>query len=123
MSARVTRKLHPRTGHIVLQGGRWVRGVPMLEVVLRVLRTSKGDYPPDPSFGVDYGSVDKGAPNAAAALKLAIEEALAPYTRTRQIQMLSVDVQRAGDRLVYDVAFVDPRAEASARQQSIRGMY
>lgn len=114
-----TRKLDPARGVPVVDSGTWASGSPMAEVIVRVLRTPKGSYRADPSFGVDYSDIDKGAPDAPTRLQLAIEAALAVYVRDRLIADLRVRVTRAGSQIRYEVSFSDPRIPAT--QRPIRG--
>lgn len=114
-----TRKLDPARGVPVVDSGSWTAGSPMAEVIVRVLRTPKGSYRADPSFGVEYKDIDKGAPDAPTRLQLAIETALAVYVRDKLITDLRVKVQRAGSQLRYEVSFTDPRIAAT--QRPVRG--
>lgn len=117
----VTRSLNPNTGQPLLASGAWVRGAPMAEVIVRILRTPLGAFKPDPTFGVAYGDIDKGRENAPETLRSAITAALAKLVRNKLIENLSVVVERYGDRLLYEVSFDDPRIAAGRRVGPLRG--
>lgn len=107
----VTRTLDAGTGDVSMDGAGWLPGAPMTEVVKRVLRTPRGRYLPDPTFGVDWKKVDKAGAGAAATAKKVIEAALKPYVDRGQLSSLSVSTERSGRALLYEVAFVDPRTK------------
>jgi phage baseplate assembly protein W len=105
-----TRALDPATGDLRLAGGNYVAGNPMLEVVLRVLRTPRGSYLPDPTFGVDMTVLRKASVGVAAAWRAAVIAALRRYTDRGLITDLKVTVETEGSRLYYSLEFVDPRS-------------
>jgi phage baseplate assembly protein W len=84
----------------------------MAEVVARVVRTPRGAYAPDPSFGVDYAAVEKAAPaQRPAALRAAVTAALQRWTSRRLLTALAIEVDPpAAGRLVFRVVFRDPRS-------------
>lgn len=106
----IARQLNPGTGDVVMLGPTWASGDPLTEVVLRVLRTQKGSYLPDPEFGLDYSVVQKASANAEATLDKAIRAALAFLVRQKLLTGLIVTVARQGTSILFDVAFTDPRA-------------
>lgn len=113
-----TRALDPVTGDVRLSGGQWVVGSPAAELVLQVLRTPKGTYLPDPSYGIDLSAVTHDHPNVTAKLHAAITAALRHLVEDGFITDLLVKVQRSGrGRLGYDVSFYDPRAQGSSRRR------
>jgi hypothetical protein len=104
------RALDPGTGDVRLAGATWAAGTPMTEVVLRVLRTPRGRYLPDPDFGVDYDVVQKLGPGTAAAWRAEVLRALRPYVDAGLLADVAVTVDTGAGRLVYQVDFTDPRA-------------
>jgi hypothetical protein len=117
----VTREKTAR-GDVAMSGTTWKRGSPMLEVARNTLGTKKGMYIPDRTFGVDLDAVQKGTPNAAATFRESIIDAFRRYTRRGLITDLRVVVETVGDRLQYDVSFIDPLGRDSGRQQ-LRGFF
>ncbi len=108
----VTRNLDGFSGDVRLTSGKWLRGSPAVEIVVRVLRTPRGKFLPDPTFGVDYSILDKRRPNIQAAWKNAVEAGLAFLTKGTPPRITSllvtVDPPKT-NRLIYEVTFVDPR--------------
>lgn len=86
----------------------------MTEVVVRVLRTPRGSFLPDPTFGVDYRLVTKAHPNSPATLQSAIVEALKRFTDIGLITDLTVNVERRGTQLLWEVIFRDPRGTGAS---------
>lgn len=111
----VTRSINPATGQPRLRDGAWLRGSPMAEVVVNVLRTPKGSFKPDPSFGVDYSDIEKGSADAPSKLIAAIEAALARYVRDNLLANLNVSAERAGQVIRYEVSFDDPNVSVGRR--------
>lgn len=105
----VARALDAASGDYILSGSQWKRESPMLSVAIRVLRTEKGTYLPDPTFGVDWKRVQKASPNAEAQTIAVITEALAYYVRRGLMTSLSVSAEARQRNLFYDVSFTDPR--------------
>ena len=110
-------------GTLKLLGGSWVRGCPMAEVAVRLLRTQLGTFKADPTFGVDYAGLDKALPNAAATLQSRIETAFAYYVQNNLVTNLVVTAQASGSVIYYDVAFDDPRDPSQLRQGPFRGTF
>ena len=114
----VTRKRNPTTGEVLIDGNRWVTATsPMIEVVLMVLRTSRGLCAADPTFGVDWNRVRKFVTGTPATARAVIEEGLRYLVTAGQIADLTVEATadvRAG-LLVYTVSFTDPRLDRRAR--------
>lgn len=107
----VTRSLDPGKGDVLMDGLTWKQGQPMTEVVLRILRTPRGRYLPDPTFGVDYSAVNKALPGAGAAWRAAVLDALRSLIDRGYIANVAVTVDTAGDRLLYQVDFTDVQAQ------------
>lgn len=97
-------------GGVSLAGGTWTRGQPLVERVKRALRTPRGAFLPDPTFGLDLALVRRAAPAARpAALKAAVRDALARFVRAGDLTDLAVDAEALGTRLFYTVSFRDAR--------------
>lgn len=112
------------SGDVALDGSTYSWGSPMVEIVKRVLRTPRGTYLPDPSFGVDYSVVDKARPDAGARFQAAILAALRPWTLRREIVDLSVAVEVTDSTLRYEISFSDPRLASDTRGRvTLRGAY
>jgi hypothetical protein len=109
MPYAISRTLDPATGDRTVIDGRQVDGQPLTQVVLRVLRTQKGSYLPDPEFGVDFSLVQKTTANATAMFEKSIRTALDYLIRQGALANLVVVVERQGTALVADVSFTDPR--------------
>jgi hypothetical protein len=107
-----TRSIDPLTGDLRLDGARYVPGAPMAEVALRVLRTPRGSYLPDPTFGLDYAVLTKQTPAVGATLEAALRDALARYTTQGLMTDLGITVEVGRGIARFRVAFVDPRARA-----------
>lgn len=110
----VARRLDAGAGDVVMAGATWARGQPAAEIVLRCLRTPRGRYLPDPTYGLDYAALQKGGPNAGARVDAAVRAALAPLVRRGVLKdRPEITVTVTGTSLLIDVAFVDPRAPAA----------
>ncbi len=107
---KFTRSLDPSTGNVLLENQRWKGGSPAAEIVLRVLRTPKGSYLPDPTFGFDYSLLNHLTNDSEARIKAGIETALNYLVQDSVISSLKVKVQVDILRkaVVYDVSFYDP---------------
>lgn len=103
------RALDAVTGDVVMDGGTWKTDPPMVGVVTRVLRTQRGSYLPDPTFGVDWSKVDKLRPNVAELLRVAIMEALQRYLDRGLISSVAITASVAAGALFFAVSFLDPR--------------
>jgi phage baseplate assembly protein W len=108
-----TRALDAQSGDKRVAGGTYVAGDPMTEVVLRILRTPRGRYLPDPTFGVDYSVIQKAGAGVAAAWRAAVLAALDRLIKRNLITHVRVivDTSKPG-QLLYDVEFRDPRNSA-----------
>lgn len=86
-------------------------GQPATEAVLLLLRTQRGSYAPDPDYGVDFGLIQKRAPNTAALWQAEVRRALARLDRAGLVRdvAVTVDAPAASGRLFYSVEFTDPR--------------
>ena len=107
----VTRALDPGTGDIVMAGPTWARGQPATEIVLRCLRTPRGRYIPDPTYGLDYSVLQKATSDKPSKLRAAIQDALSRFAKRGVIEPPQIAVQMAGAAVQADVTFVDPRAQ------------
>lgn len=109
-----TRRRNPQTGEVLLDGNRWERSpAPMSEVVAMTMRTQLGACVLDPGLGVDWRSVDKLAPGAAALAQYVIEQGLARYVTAGLIRSLSVTTRNVGSYIEYSVTYIDPRMPAT----------
>lgn len=106
--------MDPGTGQLLqdANGQSWKRGQPVTELVIRVLRTPRGQCPLDPTYGVDMTFVDKAFPDIAARWRAAVLEALRPYVAKNLLAEVAVTADSEGGRLLYSVSFVDVRARA-----------
>ena len=110
-----SRQMDTKSGDVAMNGARWAASpTPMLEVVLRVLRTPLRKYIPNNTFGVDYSILQKVLPTTAAAWRAEILRALKPYVDLNLISPPKVTVDTDGSQMVYEVAFVDIRAKQNA---------
>jgi len=111
----ITRKMDPMTGDVVFDATRrsWAQGAPVMERVLRCLRTEKGTALRDPSYGVDWSPVDNARTGAAAAAKQAIQDALKRYVDAGDLAKLTIEVDSikaaSGRALLFKLTFADVR--------------
>lgn len=111
----VTRKMDPLTGDVVFDDTRrsWAEGAPVMERVLRCLRTERGTAMRDPSYGVDWSPVDNARTGAAVAAKQAIKDALKRYVDAGDLANLTVEVDSikaaSGRALLFRLTFADVR--------------
>ena len=116
----VTRKMDPLTGDVLFDSTRrtWALGAPLMERVLRCLRTERGTALRDPSYGVDWSPVDNARANAAVAAKQAITDALKRFVDAGDLRDLRVqtDAVRAasGMAFLFKLTFRDVRGETFA---------
>jgi hypothetical protein len=113
-----TRRREVSTGEVVFDGTRWaVSASPMVEVVLMVLRTTRGTCAADPTFGVDWRRIRKFVTGTPATARAAIEEGLRYLVTDGQIAGLSVETEADVRRglLAYSVTFTDPRLDRRVR--------
>lgn len=103
------RSLDAVSGDVQLDGGTWKTDPPMVGVVTRILRTQRGTYLPDPTFGVDWSRTDKQRPNISELLRTAIMEALQRYLDRKLISSIAITSEIVGGRLSFVVSFLDPR--------------
>lgn len=93
-------------------------GAPAVQIVLWTLRTHRGSFAPDETFGLDYRVAQRRTASTQADWKAEVERALARHVRARVITDLRVTVDPpAKGRLLYDVAFKDPR---TAERETLR---
>lgn len=105
-----TREIDPNTGDVRMNGAvHKIADSPMVEVVMRVLRTPRGTYLPDPSFGLDYSLARYIKPNTKSDWRAEVVRALTFLIDAKRIQELSVEVEIVGRQLRYQVSFLDPR--------------
>lgn len=118
----VTRALNAGTGDTLMSGSNWKAGVPATEVVLRILRTQRGSYAPDVTFGRDFSIIDKLGPQTPALWQAETQRALAAIVQNGLIAELVVEVQSTGkSTLLESISFIDPRS-ANPQRQSVRNL-
>jgi phage gp46-like protein len=101
--------LDPATGDW-LAGTDRPGGAPAVQIVLWTLRTQRGSFAPDETFGLDYRVAQKRTSSTQADWKAEVERALARHVTRGVITSLVVTVDPpTRDRLLFDVAFTDPR--------------
>lgn len=111
----ITRKMDPMTGDVVFDATRrsWAEGAPIMERVLRCLRTERGTAMRDPAYGVDWSPVDNARTGAAVAAKQAIKDALKRYVDAGELANLTVEVDSikaaSGRALLFRLTFADVR--------------
>jgi phage baseplate assembly protein W len=94
------RQLDPKTGDVLMNGATWKASpTPMLEVVLRVLRTPLGRYVPNANFGVDYGILQSLLPTTGSAWRAEVLRALKTYVDLNLIS--SPSVQWTSQKMVW----------------------
>lgn len=108
------RALDPLSGDLRFNAATqaFVEGQPLAEVVLRVLRTPRGQCLADPGFGLDYATLDKASANLAARFDAAVRDALRFLTTPGLITDLALTVSADRSQLGFTLAFVDPRDSA-----------
>lgn len=104
-----TRSLNPLTGDLYFTEPRWIAGSPLAEIAVRVVRTPKGRYLPDPTFGVDYSVLKKRNNNTAAAFTAALKDAFDRYVKRGIMRDLKVSVTEMKKYFVFRIAFIDTR--------------
>lgn len=116
----VTRKMDPMTGDVVFDTTRrtWATGAPLMERVLRCLRTERGTAQRDPSYGVDWSPVDNARSNSGVAAQQAITEALRPFVDAGDLRDLRVQTDAikaaGGMAFLFKLTFRDVRGETFA---------
>lgn len=116
-----TQRHDPTSGEPILVGNQRAESTaPQTERALMTLRTTRGLCLADPTFGVEWGRVDKLGTGAAATARAVISEALAYMVSDGSIASLTVECEVDVGRgmLLYEVTFTDPRLDRRAR---IRG--
>lgn len=117
-----SRKMEPLTGDAVFDAARrsWSLGAPVMERVLRCLRTERGTAARDPRYGVDWSPVDNARANAGAAAKQAITAALKSFVDAGDLVglVVEVDVAKAasGRAMIFKLSFSDARGLRFAAQ-------
>ena len=86
---------------------------PAMEAVKLVLGTERGSCPLRPDEGVDWSPLRRGAPNAAATVRRAVLDALAPLLQENIIAALTVEATATAGvggsaRYGYRASFRDP---------------
>lgn len=110
------------SGDYSLDNTELAGGWPVLEICKRVLNTPKGSFLPDPNFGLDTSFLRKIEPNTAVRFIAAVRAALRDYTSAGVMADLQIKADFVGDRLIYDISAVDPRASVVKREKdSIKG--
>lgn len=108
------RKLNPQTGDVVFDQLRssWALGAPVMERVLRCLRTERGTARRDPSYGVDWSQVDNARTGVAAIAVQAIRVGLSRFGAEVADLVVQAEVQAhggGGKLLAIQLSFKDPR--------------
>jgi len=108
----VTKALDSATGDYKFSGSVHTRGSPMREIIIRILRTPKGQCLANPSFGIDLSLVRKQFPNTAQNLKNSISQAVKYLVDQNLISNLeiSVDSDTSTSTLKYQISFTDNQA-------------
>lgn len=108
----VTKALDPLTGDYKFSGSVHTRGSPMREIILRILRTPKGQCLANPNFGVDLSLVRKQFPNSAQNLKNSILQSLKYLVDQKLISNLTVTTESESTQgiIKYQVSFTDNQA-------------
>jgi phage baseplate assembly protein W len=84
----------------------------MVEIAVRILRTPRGTYQLDQTFGVDMSGVKTITSGTAATFQAAIYQAFDMYIKRGFITKFKASVSlSASGALTYDVSFLDPRAQ------------
>lgn len=119
---KFTRSLDPRTGNLTMVNQRWKAGSPAAEIVLRVLKTPKGTYLPDPTFGFDYSLLDHVRPDSEEKIKAGIRECLNYLVKDRVITDLNIKVEVDAKKktVLFDVSFIDPLLK---QRKSVRDFF
>ncbi len=87
-------------------------GAPATQIVLWALRTQRGGFAPDESFGADYRVVQRLTAGSQAAWKAEVERALSRFVQRGVIRDVKVTVDPpAKGVLRFEVSFRDPRVE------------
>lgn len=107
-------------GDVEMDGTSWRTGAPMIEVAKRILRTPKGSFIPDPTFGLDFSVVQVARSDAGPRFSAAVREAFDSFRKAGLMQRFRVVVEVADDRLRYEISFYDPRAREVA---SLKGVF
>lgn len=108
----VTKALDPATGDYKFSGSVHTRGSPMREIIIRILRTPKGQCLANPNFGIDLSLVRKQFPNTAQNLKNSISQSVKYLVDQNLISNLeiSVDSDTSTSTLKYQISFTDNQA-------------
>lgn len=116
-----TRSLDAGTGDVKLAGGTWAAGLPSAEKIIRRLRSPRGRYLPDPTFGLDVRALQKAGPTAAKDVRAALLDAVAPLVTAGDIRVANLTITVTGTTVLYDLDFVDLRLPPPARPQRVSG--
>lgn len=110
-----SRQMNPLTGDVVFDASRrsWALGAPLGERVVRCLRVERGQALRDPSYGVDWSSVENARSNSSIAAKQALTGALKRFVdRGEMVDLvIEVDVTTAGaaKAFLFKLSFRDPK--------------
>jgi hypothetical protein len=116
-----TRRLDSGTGERVMAGGTWAAGLPSAEKIIHRLRTPKGRYLPDPTFGIDLRALQKLGPTSPKDIRAAIVTALDPLVTAGDIRITALSVIVNHTTVTYALDYVDLRLPPPARPQRISG--
>lgn len=120
MTYATARTLDAQTGDWTYTTAFAVATSPAMELVKRILRTTRGTCLLDPTLVVDWAKVDPLGTNSEATGEVVIRAALAPLVSRGAISDVNVAVTVDGTagKLTYTVDFVDVRLQ---QQQSLTG--
>ena len=107
MSTVETASLNPSTGDYAWDANRsaLALGNPDVEAVIRVLRTPKGSFLPDPTYGVDFTAFAHRRPNVAADAQRELLRALRQTISLRGLHDVTITVTISRESILYVVAF------------------
>lgn len=93
-----TRSIDPSSGELLFDqsSSSWTAGDPDAEALVRVFRTDKGSFVPDPEFGFDHTVFLKKGENAKAEITRECRRATARIVARRRLENVEFDVQIEG---------------------------
>lgn len=96
---------------------------PAEEIVLRIVRTSRGQCQAQPALGVEWAKLQKLAANAPSQCRSLLVAALLPLQTAGTITSLVVTATADPPRglLAFQIDFEDPRLPAPVRRRTVRG--
>lgn len=120
MTYAYARALNAQTGDWTYTTAFTAATSPAMEIVKRVLRTTRGTCLLDATLGVDWAKVDPLGTNSEATGEVVIRAALAPLVSRGAISSVNVavTVDATTGKLTYTVDFIDVRLQ---QRQSLTG--